>query len=60
MFADWELIGVPHRVTISDVVSRKARSNTSTAATARATKVPASDVFDFLRARLALAVVSAG
>jgi hypothetical protein len=31
MFADWELIGVPHRVTIGDRASRKARWNTSTA-----------------------------
>jgi prolyl-tRNA synthetase len=34
MFAEWELIGVPHRVTIGDKGSKKVWSNTSTAATA--------------------------
>ena len=33
MFADWELIGVPHRVVISDRGLKEGRSNTSTAAT---------------------------
>ncbi|WP_341675630.1 proline--tRNA ligase [Niveibacterium sp. SC-1] len=50
--ADWELIGVPHRVVIGDrglkegVVEYQARRD------AEATKVPAGEIADFLRQRL--------
>ena len=52
MFADWELIGVPHRVTIGDrglkegVVEYQHRRDTA------ATKVPASEALAFVRGRL--------
>ena len=60
MFADWELIGVPHRVVISDRGLKEGQLEYQHRRDSAPTKVPASDVFDFLRARLALAVVSAG
>ena len=53
MFADWELIGVPHRLTIGDkglkdgVVEYQHRRDTA------ATKVPAAEAFAFLKGRLA-------
>jgi prolyl-tRNA synthetase len=52
MFADWELIGVPHRVTIGDralkegVVEYQHRRDTE------ATKVAVADITAHLRARL--------
>ena len=52
MFADWELIGVPHRVTIGDralkegVVEYQHRRDTE------ATKVPVGEIAALLRARL--------
>jgi prolyl-tRNA synthetase len=52
MFADWELIGVPHRVTIGDrglkegVVEYQHRRDTA------ATKVPAAEALAFVRGRL--------
>jgi prolyl-tRNA synthetase len=52
MFADWELIGVPHRVTIGDrglkegVVEYQHRRDTA------ATKVPAAEALVFVRGRL--------
>ncbi|RZI96280.1 MAG: proline--tRNA ligase, partial [Variovorax sp.] len=53
MFADWELIGVPHRLTIGDkglkegVLEYQHRRDTA------ATKVPAAEAVAFLKARLA-------
>ena len=53
MFADWELIGVPHRLTIGDkglkegVLEYQHRRDTA------ATKVPAAEATAFLKARLA-------
>ena len=52
MFADWELIGVPHRVTIGDkglkdgVVEYQHRRDTA------ATKVPVAEVLTLLKDRL--------
>lgn len=52
MFADWELIGVPHRVTIGDrglkegMVEYQHRRDTT------ATKLPLADVLAFLKERL--------
>ncbi|MFW9622224.1 MAG: His/Gly/Thr/Pro-type tRNA ligase C-terminal domain-containing protein, partial [Macromonas sp.] len=52
MFADWELIGVPHRVTIGDkglkdgVVEYQHRRDTA------ATKVPVAEVLTLLKGRL--------
>jgi prolyl-tRNA synthetase len=48
MFADWELIGVPHRVVIwRQGPEGRPWSSTSTAATPAATKVAVADVFAF-------------
>ena len=54
MFADWELIGVPHRVVLGDrglqegMVEYQHRRDTA------ATKVPVADVFGFLQSRIKL------
>ncbi|WP_038209676.1 proline--tRNA ligase [Xenophilus azovorans] len=54
MFADWELIGVPHRITIGDkglkdgVVEYQHRRDAS------ATKVPAAEAAAFVKGRLAV------
>lgn len=53
MFADWELIGVPHRVVISDRGLKEGQLEYQHRRDAAATKVPAADVGAFLRARLA-------
>ncbi|TSE37974.1 Proline--tRNA ligase [Tepidimonas fonticaldi] len=54
MFADWELIGVPHRVTLGDrglkdgLVEYQHRRDTA------ATPVPLADIVDWLRGRIAV------
>ncbi|WP_299022419.1 proline--tRNA ligase [uncultured Tepidimonas sp.] len=54
MFADWELIGVPHRVTVGDrglkdgLVEYQHRRDTA------ATPVPLADIVDWLRGRIAV------
>ena len=53
MFADWELIGVPHRVVISDRGLKEGQLEYQHRRDAAATKVPAGEVMDFLRGRLA-------
>jgi prolyl-tRNA synthetase len=58
MFADWELIGVPHRVTIGDrglkegTVEYLHRRDSSHGIAA--TKVPVADVFAYVQSRLAM------
>jgi prolyl-tRNA synthetase len=52
MFADWELIGVPHRVVISDRGLKEGQLEYQHRRDAAATKVPAADVLSFLRGRL--------
>ncbi|TFZ04006.1 proline--tRNA ligase [Ramlibacter humi] len=52
MFADWELIGVPHRVVISDRGLKEGQLEYQHRRDAAATKVPAGEVFAFLRGRL--------
>ncbi|HSV48381.1 MAG TPA: proline--tRNA ligase, partial [Ramlibacter sp.] len=52
MFADWELIGVPHRVVISDRGLKEGQLEYQHRRDAAATKVPAGEVFDFVRGRL--------
>ncbi|HSH90447.1 MAG TPA: proline--tRNA ligase, partial [Ramlibacter sp.] len=52
MFADWELIGVPHRVVISDRGLKEGQLEYQHRRDAAATKVPAGEVFTFLKARL--------
>jgi prolyl-tRNA synthetase len=52
MFADWELIGVPHRVTIGDRALKEGQLEYQHRRDAAATKLPAAEVFDFLISRL--------
>jgi prolyl-tRNA synthetase len=53
MFADWELIGVPHRVVISDRGLKEGQLEYQHRRDAAATKVPAGGVLAFLKERLA-------
>ena len=53
MFADWELIGVPHRLTIGDKGLKDGQVEYQHRRDAAATKVAAAEAFDFLKARLA-------
>jgi prolyl-tRNA synthetase len=52
MFADWELIGVPHRVVLSDRGLKEGQLEYQGRRDEAATKVPAADVAAFLKARL--------
>ncbi|MFM8610627.1 MAG: proline--tRNA ligase [Burkholderiaceae bacterium] len=54
MFADWELIGVPHRVTIGDRGLKDGKLEYQHRRDASATTVPAADITPFLRERLAV------
>ena len=56
MFADWELIGVPHRVTIGDRGLKDGHLEYQHRRDAESTKIEASSALDFLKAKLALAV----
>jgi prolyl-tRNA synthetase len=53
MFADWELIGVPHRVVVSDRGLKEGQFEYQHRRDAQATKVPAGEVFGFVKSRLA-------
>jgi prolyl-tRNA synthetase len=53
MFADWELIGVPHRIVISDRGLKEGQFEYQHRRDPAATKVPAGEVFAFVRGRLA-------
>jgi prolyl-tRNA synthetase len=53
MFADWELIGVPHRVTIGDRGLKEGQVEYQHRREAAATKVPAGEILAFLKGRLA-------
>ena len=52
MFADWELIGVPHRVTIGDRGLKEGMVEYQHRRDAAATKVPADEALAFVRGRL--------
>jgi len=52
MFADWELIGVPHRVVISDRGLKEGQLEYQHRRDAAATKVPAGEVLSFVKGRL--------
>ncbi|MCU0928056.1 MAG: proline--tRNA ligase [Burkholderiaceae bacterium] len=52
MFADWELIGVPHRVVISDRALKEGQLEYQGRRDAQPTKVPAADIAAFVRGRL--------
>lgn len=53
MFADWELIGVPHRVVLSDRGLKEGQVEYQHRRDTAATKAPAADVLAFLKERLA-------
>ncbi len=52
MFADWELIGVPHRVVISDRGLKEGRVEVQGRREAQATAVPAAEALAFVKGRL--------
>ena len=52
MFADWELIGVPHRVTIGDRGLKEGHVEYQHRRDAAATKIPAGEVLNFVKGRL--------
>ncbi len=53
MFADWELIGVPHRVTIGDRGLKEGQVEYQHRRDAASSNVPSSDIFAFLKGKLA-------
>ena len=53
MFADWELIGVPHRVTVGDRALKEGKVEYQHRRDAAATPVPLAEVASLLRSRLA-------
>jgi prolyl-tRNA synthetase len=53
MFADWELIGVPRRVVISDRGLKEGQVEVQGRRDAAATAIPLADVTEFLKSRLA-------
>ncbi len=54
MFADWELIGVPHRVTIGERGLKEGHVEYQNRRDAESTKVPAAEVLAFVKAKLGL------
>ncbi|MES2911202.1 MAG: proline--tRNA ligase [Pseudomonadota bacterium] len=54
MFADWELIGVPHRVTIGDRALKEGQLEYQHRRDAESTKIDAAGAFDFLKAKLGI------
>jgi prolyl-tRNA synthetase len=52
MFADWELIGVPHRVTIGDRALKEGVVEYQHRRDAEATKVPVAEIASLIRAKL--------
>lgn len=53
MFADWELIGVPHRVVIGDRGLKDGKLEYQGRRDAEATAVPLADMAEFMKAKLA-------
>ena len=54
MFADWELIGVPHRVTIGDRALKEGHLEYQHRRDAESTKVAAADALQFMKSKLRL------
>jgi prolyl-tRNA synthetase len=52
MFADWELIGVPHRVTVGDRGLKEGQVEYQHRRDAASTNVPVTDIFSLLQSRL--------
>jgi len=57
MFADWELIGVPHRVTIGDRGLKEGQLEYQHRRDSAASKVDTSTALEFLRGKLGLVPV---
>jgi len=53
MFADWELIGVPHRVNIGDRGLKEGNVEYQHRRDEKATSVPVADILGLLTSRLA-------
>ena len=53
MFADWELIGVPHRVTIGDKGLKDGQVEYQHRRDAEASKVAVSDILAHIKSRMA-------
>ena len=53
MFADWELIGVPHRITVGDKGLKDGQVEYQHRRDATSTKVAVADIFAFVQSRLA-------
>jgi len=53
MFADWELIGVPHRIVIGDRGLKEGKLEYQGRRDAAATTVPLTEMLEFVKARLA-------
>ena len=54
MFADWELIGVPHRITIGDRGLKEGQLEYQHRRDTASSKIDAAGAFDFLKGKLAL------
>ena len=54
MFADWELIGVPHRVTIGDKSLKEGVVEYQHRRDAAATKVAVADILAHVKGRMAV------
>jgi prolyl-tRNA synthetase len=52
MFADWELVGVPHRVVISDRGLKEGKVEYQGRRDSLATAVPVAEIEPYVRARL--------
>jgi prolyl-tRNA synthetase len=52
MFADWELIGVPHRIVISDRGLKEGQLEYQGRRDAQASRVPPADAADFVKGKL--------
>jgi len=55
MFADWELIGVPHRVVLGDKGLKEGLAEYQGRQDAAASKVPVTEVMDHVLSRLQIA-----
>jgi prolyl-tRNA synthetase len=52
MFADWELVGVPHRVVIGERGLKEGNLENQGRRDAEATAVPAADMVGFIKGKL--------
>jgi prolyl-tRNA synthetase len=52
MFADWELVGVPHRVVLSDRGLKEGKAEYQGRRDAQSTQVQVTDMLEFLKDKL--------